>query len=144
MVGSIKIGIGEKLTQAFGSGLEIRTDGGSRQEQDKPFFSIRLQNPSRKPRIGNRYLSENPFQIEYAPAGSSLQPEADLDETAQGLLDALEYIQADGALLRGTKMRCEKGDGVLRFFVNYNLHLIKTPEEVAMEELTVTTDAGKG
>jgi len=59
---------------------------------------------------------------------------------AEQLLDALEVIQlSDGDLVQGTTMNYSIQDGVLHFFVDYNVFLKK---DVPLEEMeTLTVDA---
>jgi len=56
--------------------------------------------------------------------------------------DALEYITLiNGDLVHGTEMHYEVIDGVLHFFVNYNLFVKKAEIPVdGMETLTVNND----
>ena len=48
----------------------------------------------------------------------------------------LEYITVTGDLVRGIKMKYEVVDGVLNFFVNYDLFVYKVAASDAMEEIS--------
>ena len=48
----------------------------------------------------------------------------------------LEYITVTGDLVRGTKMKYEIIDGVLNFFVNYDLFVYKVVTPDVMEEIS--------
>ena len=52
------------------------------------------------------------------------------------LFDELEYVRMlNGDLIRGTDMHAEIEDGVLHFFVNYNLFLIKKYDIIDNEKM---------
>ena len=50
----------------------------------------------------------------------------------------------NGDVLHGTSMSYEVEDGVLHFFVNYNLTLRRPSEETPMETLDVDVEPKKG
>lgn len=58
------------------------------------------------------------------------------------MMDILEYIAVGGDLLRGSNMRYEVVDGVLHFFVNYDLHVLRVPDvpEESMESITIESN----
>ena len=64
---------------------------------------------------------------------------------AVDLMECLEFITLpNGDVLHGTSMSYEVQDGVLHFFVNYNLTLRRETEETAMETLETTVEPKKG
>ena len=58
-------------------------------------------------------------------------------DTAERLLQCLEYIMVSGEEkpMRGTKMKCEITDGILKFFVNYDCFVSKSQQQVPMESM---------
>lgn len=54
----------------------------------------------------------------------------------KGFFSCLEYITVTGDLVRGTKMKYEVVDGVLNFFVNYDLFVYKVADSIPMEDLS--------
>ncbi len=84
--------------------------------------------------MGKRYLSTNPLDVRFIPLDGGRN--AEMFSVAAELLEALEFITLpSGDLLHGTKMNYEVVDGVLHFFVNYNLTLIKPIDDPKMETL---------
>ena len=76
----------------------------------------------------------------------SLKPVIDELETLFSKFNkALEFITLpNGDVLHGTSMSYEVEDGVLHFFVNFNLTLSRPSEETPMEELDVDVEPKKG
>ena len=128
-------GISQKLRQVFGDGYEIYLDE-MKQEQKEPCFVIACLGGKQQQELGNLYKREQAFDLHYFPKEKSSTAEA--YRTADVLNMELEYITVEGNLVRGTKMRHEVIDGVLHFFVNYDLRLRKVVEPAPlMEELTI-------
>lgn len=130
-------GISRKLDAAF-QGVTIYADESVEQGLDTPAFFIAVLSPSRSPQLGPRYRALNPFDVHYFPAvdGSNME----LLEVAERLMGELEYIEVQGNPVRGTNMSYELVDGVLHFFVNYNLTGRKVvPEVPEMEDAAVET-----
>jgi len=102
-----------------------------------PCFIIRCINPSSEQFLGKRYYRENLFSVQYLP-NESKSANTECYEVQDILYLALEYITADGDLIRGTNMRGEVIDGVLTFFVNYNMFIVVQQQNLdPMEELTI-------
>lgn len=120
MINELIIGISQALDAAF-SDVEIHTDQ-IKQGLVEPCFFIMLLEPSQEQILGPRYYRENSFDIHYFPKTDNT---SEINDVADKLMDALEYIKFDGGLLRGTKMHSETVAGVLHFFVDYNFHTIK-------------------
>ena len=69
----------------------------------------------------------------------------ELFTVAGDLMECLEFITLpNGDVLHGTSMSYEVEDGVLHFFVNYNLTLRRPSEETPMETLDVDVEPKKG
>lgn len=128
-------GISQKLRQVFGDGYEIYLDE-MKQGQKEPCFFIACLGGKQQQELGNLYKREQAFDLRYLPKEKSSTAEA--YSTADVLNMEMEYIMVEGNLVRGTKMRHEVIDGVLHFFVNYDLRLRKVVEPAPlMEELTI-------
>lgn len=64
---------------------------------------------------------------------------------AAEMMDVLEIITLpNGDLIRGTGMNYEVVDGVLHFFVSYNLTLLRPTEDTPMETLAVDVGTTEG
>lgn len=122
-----------KLHETFGEGYTIYTESIEQGFQEPCFFIVLLE-PNIKQMIGNRYHKALPFDIHYFGQGS-----IDAYNTADKLMTNMEYIKClNGDLLRGTKMSANLVDGVLHFFVNYNMFVIKESDPVdEMEGLAI-------
>lgn len=142
MLNEVIKGISRKLNAAFGDGYEIY-ENDVEQGLTEPCFFISILKPELSPLLGTRGIRRNPFDIHYFPkqAGNN----AELFSMAERLMYALEYIpMPDGLPLRGTAMNYEVIDGVLHFFVNYNLIVVQPKEENPMETLTTNVGTKKG
>lgn len=126
MINEIIAGISTKLFETFGANYTIYTEN-VEQFLKEPCFYIELVNSNRSQIIGNRYKSENSFDIHFFTAEDELKK--DFRSVADVLFDALEYIRlGNGDLLRGINMHYEIVDDVLHFFVDYNMILQKVFE----------------
>ena len=134
MLNEVITGISRKLNTTFGDGYEIY-ENDVEQDLTEPCFFIAVMEPGASPLLGTRGIRRYPFDIHYFPkqAGNN----AELFSVAETLLVALEYIpMADGLPLRGMSMKFKTIDGVLHFFVNYDLFVYKVDESVpVMEEV---------
>lgn len=108
-----------------------------RQELKKPAFFVFALNPSGGLFRGKRYLYRNPFVIQYFPAGEAQEECMDVAERMMRCLEFLTLPGEDMPIL-GMKMRYEVPDGILNFFVNYDLFMIEKEQEDMMEELEQT------
>lgn len=135
MLNEIIKGVSMKLNATFGNRYK-NYENDVKQGLKPPCFFIGVLKPELSPLVGRRYLSINPLDIRFIPPDGGRNTE--MFSIAAELLEALEYITLlDGDVLRGTGMNYEVVDGVLHFFVNYNLTLIKPVEKVPMETLSV-------
>lgn len=134
MINSIIEAISIALNAEFGDEYRIYADN-IEQGLTEPCFFISCVNPTNNLFFGRRYFRENPFCIQYFPKDMSREKE-ECNETAERLFLCLELLTVDGDLVRGTKMRSETVDGVLNFFVNYDMFVYLQGEKTPfMEEL---------
>lgn len=123
MVNKIIDGISVKLNQAFGDTVRIYSENVT-QGLTTPCFFISTLNVSQDPMLGTRAFRNNLFDVHYFPAVPNSNSEC--ETVASDLYDAMDNITLlDGDILRGTKMHHEVVEGVLHFFVNYNLFVNK-------------------
>lgn len=136
-VPAILDGISRTLDETF-PGVSIYGDTDVAQGLEPPAFFIAVLTPSRSPGLGPRYRAVNPFDVHYFPAEEGNN--AELLDVAEQLMDALETITVQGNLVRGTKRSYELADGVLHFFVNYDLTGRRAvPDDPGMEDADVKT-----
>lgn len=77
--------------------------------------------------LGRRSFQQNQFCIQYFPAAGEGRPA--IYNVLSILLDRMEYITlGDGSLLRGTNRSGREEDGVLNFFVSFDLFLLSQKE----------------
>ncbi len=143
MLNEIIKGVSMKLNTAFGDDYKIYQDDVT-QGLKQPCFFIAVLNPELAPLTGGRYMSRNPLDVQYFPTATGKN--AEMYDVAGELTEQLEFITLlDGDLLHGTSMNFEVVDGVLHFFVNYNLPMVKSTDETSMETLDVDVGTqGKG
>ena len=139
MVNDLIDAISIKLNQVFGDGKRIYSET-VKQGLQEPCFFIAVLNPLQTQMIGNRYFRQHPFDIHYFPAIRDSKNE--LQGMASDLFNVLEYITlTTGDLVHGTEMHYEIVDGILHFFVNYNMIVRKVDVPTDdMETLTVNND----
>lgn len=141
MINTIIESISAALQDEFGDGYEIRMEE-SEQGMEKPCFFIFCKNPSNERFPGNRYFRTNPFCIQYFPVSGEKQREC--NRAAERMYQCLEHVtvKGDDKPIMGTKMRYEVVDGVLNFFVNYDMFMIRQQKnEGAMEKVTGSVTA---
>lgn len=131
MINKIIDGISIAINKKFGDGHEIHTES-IEQGLEKGCFSIVCLNPTIEQFLGKRYFRSNQFCIHYFP--KSDEPNYEINSTIEELYDCLELITVDGDLVRGTDMHNEKSEGVLHFFVNYDMFVYKQEEPLPIME----------
>lgn len=135
MINSIIEAISISLNEEFGDDYTNYTEE-INQGLKEPCFFISCLNPTQKLFFGKRYFRENQFCIQYFPFDKMREKE-ECNDVAEKLFDCLEYINVTGDLVRGTKMKYEVTDGILNFFVNYDMFVYKkTDPPDVMEELS--------
>ena len=134
MINSIIASISISLNAEFGDEYTTYTESVEQGLNEPCFFPFCL-NPTNRVFLGKRYFRENQFCIQYFPAEKDRAKE-ECNAVAERLFSCLEYITVTGDLVRGTKMKYEVVDGVLNFFVNYDLFVYKAAASDAMDEIS--------
>lgn len=138
MIHSIIESISRSIYTEFGDAYNICREA-KKQGLKKPCFFISCINPTDRLFLNRRYFRRNPFCIQYFPA-DSLRGNEECMETAERLFVCLEYLDVGGDWVMGTKMKYEVVDGILHFFVNYDMFVYRTAETVpVMEEVSSET-----
>ena len=140
MINKIIDAISISIDAEFGDQYKIYTEE-VKQGLDEPCFFILCINPTNELFRNNRYFRTNHFSIQYFPCTD--EPKAERNAVAERLYDCLKVIPSkENGPSRGTRMSSEMVDGVLNFFVNYDMYVYKVevPGE-PMENLNVRTDA---
>lgn len=139
MINSIIEAISVALNGEFGDSYKTYTQD-VKQGLKEPCFFVSCINPTHRLFRGKRYFKENQFCIQYFPQDKR-QANEECNAVADRLFFCLEYVTVTGDLVRGTKMRSEIVDGVLNFFVNYDLFVYKRTEENPMEDISSSVSA---
>lgn len=137
MLNKITIGISQAINAAFGDAKKCYSD-----EIEQDLESCFLVTPltfAGNQIIGNRYEHRYPFMLQYFPAAKDYR--AECNEVAEKLLNILEYITVDDALIRGTDMTAHVDDGVLNFEVTYKMHVFKQTNEDSEQMENLEYDA---
>lgn len=135
MINAIIESISISLNVEFGDRHEIFREA-KRQGFTEPCFFIQCLNPTEELFFQKRYFRQNQFCIQYFPE-DEFHGNQECHAVAERLFSCLEYLDVGGDTVRGTKMRYEVADGILHFFVNYDLFVYKVGESVpAMEEVS--------
>lgn len=136
MITDIINGVAAKLHQDFGDGYAIYTEH-IPQGFKEPCFSIQHIQSDTAAKLPNRHLRRNAFDVHFFPKPGR-DVKSQMYRMAECLLLSLEYIYVLDNLIRGSKMRYEIVDGVLHFFVNYDLFIKVTASDdgIPMDKLT--------
>ena len=138
MINSIIEAISIALNNEFGDKYWVYADN-IEQGLQEPCFFVSCVNPTNRLFLDKRYFRSNLFCIQYFPKCRGREKE-ECNETAERLFLCLEWLTVGGDLTMGTKMRSETVDGVLNFFVNYDMFVYRKDDgEPEMEELTEET-----
>ena len=139
MENDIVKGIAKALRETFGPGYQIHQNDIEQGLQTPCFFILSLA-AAPSPLGKDRFLLRNPFDVHFFPADP--KDNAAMQRTAWQMWQALEFITLpNGDQLHGTSVSWEPQDGVLHFFVNFNmtLHRIDFPETMQELHTEVTT-----
>lgn len=141
MIASIMQSISCSIHAEFGDTCKIYAEE-VKQGLKEPCFFISCISPTNRLFFNRRYLREHPFCIQYFPADESRAKE-ECYEVLERLYSCLEWIKnQSGDTMMGTKMRSEFIDGILNFFVSYDLFVCKQDKELPkIEELSHHTTA---
>lgn len=142
MVNALIQSIAGSLNAEFGDGYGIYTEGHT-QDQRAPCFVIRCIGSAERHFFWKRYFRENRFCIDYFPESEENGRE-ECDSVAGRLFSCLEYLEAGEDLVRGSGRNYEMKDGILNFFVNYDMFVYKVSESVPVMEGVSTETSVKG
>lgn len=122
------------INSEFGGKYRIYPEAVTQGLKQPCFFVLALK-PTQSVFLGRRYHMSTPLVIQYIPQDSRKQNEC--TEVAERLADCLEYVTCPGEdkPIEGTGMNWEIVDGVLNFFVYYDLYLIKKTDDVLMGDI---------
>jgi hypothetical protein len=138
MINSIIESISITLNAEFGDKYKIHREA-KKQGLIEPCFFIQCLNPTEELFFWKRYFRRNQFCIQYFPE-DNLHGNQECYAVAERLFSCLEYLDVGGDLVMGTKRKYEVVDGILHFFVNYDLFVYKVAESVpVMEEVSSET-----
>ena len=138
MINSIIESISITLNAEFGDKYKIHREE-KRQGLKEPCFFIQCLNPTEELFFWKRYFRQNQFCIQYFPE-YKMHGKQECYAVGERLFSCLEYLDVGGDLVMGTKRKYEVVDGILHFFVNYDLFVYKVTEPVPfMEEVSSET-----
>ena len=134
----------------WGSNSSSRHTGRGGQGLQEPCFSIVSVKPTNNLFRPNKYFRQYPFCIHYFP--SSNEKRTECQKVMEKLYLILEYIEIEEVYddvktkskTMGTKMNAEIDNGVLHFFVNYDMYVNKLEEKTPMDSYDYNTDVRKG
>ena len=123
MINEIVKGISRALYETFGDEYTIYKEYVPQNFKEPSFLILHIRgtNDVKSP---VRYLMRNQFDIHYFPK-DELNSRTEMRSVIESLFLSLEYINVLDNLCRGTKMSYEIIDGVLHFFVNYDMFMVK-------------------
>lgn len=137
MVNAIVLGIAQKIRTVFNESEYSLYTENVEQGFSEPCFFVQLTSHARKQRLANRYKETYCFEVIYYPSEGGNKNHECLT-VAEGLYELLEYISAEGDLLRGRNFSSKITDGILHFYVEYSMFVLREEEpEVNMEEVIV-------
>lgn len=123
------------LHAEFGDSCQIYMEE-VKQGLQEPCFFISCLNPAKRRFRGKRYIRTNLFCIQYFPPDGAGRNEA-CHMAAERLFWCLESLKTEKRLVRGTGMHYEVMDGILHFFVRYDVYVDREEEPLPrMEELS--------
>lgn len=125
------------LDAAFGGDYTIYQES-IEQDLKEPCFFIQCLEAGNNLFRGKRYFREHQMCIQYFPVSRN-NPKAECEAVAEQLYPVLECVtlHEDQTMIRGREMRHKTVDGVLNFFVNYDLFVMKKGAFDPMQTLDV-------
>lgn len=126
------IGISQALKEEFKESCVVFNE--EEQELKSSCFLIVPTKYEQKQKLGNRYELLQSFEIRYIPLNAK-EYTLECANVMPKLFATLEYITIDGDLTRGTNMSAQIQDGMLHFFVDFNLFVLKVQERFNMETM---------
>jgi len=133
MLNDVVAGITKALKQV--RDIPVYSNEEVRQGIECPCFFIDFIGLTETPRLYPRFHRDQPFDIHYFSEEAGNR--AEIYEMAEAMYPVLDFIEGlSGDKYHGTRMRHEIIDGVLHFFVNYNVHVYRpVTKETRMEEI---------
>lgn len=136
MINRLTEAISMALREEFGSGCKIHREE-KRQELEEPCFFIFCISPESRRYFGKRYFRKAQFCLHYFPQ-DRLHANEECHAAAERLFACLEYLAVDGDPVMGTGMHYEVDDGILHFFVNYDMFVYRAEAPAPeMEEMKI-------
>ncbi len=142
MINTIIEAISISLNTEFGDRYETFREA-KKQGLKEPCFFIQCVNPANELFLGKRYFRQNMFCVQYFPETEG-KDNAECYGIAERLFSCLEYLELDGERIKGTRMRYEITDGILNFFVNYDMFVRMIGEPVPVMETVSSETYAKG
>ncbi len=139
MINTIMEAIAVALQAEYGDGYEVFRET-KRENIEKPCFLLQCMNSIKKPYLRKGHFRQNQFCIQFFPVPGE-QEKADCYATAERLFTSLESVIVDGHPVMGTSMKYEMTNGILHFFVNYDMLVYERDAvEPAMEGISSKTN----
>ena len=123
MLNEVINGIAAQLNTIFGDGYEIYIDN-VKQDLSAPCFLIQAVTTAQTQEVDRFYKRQQAFDILYFPQDTDA-PTREIETVKDLLWLGLEYVEMGTDIVRGAKMHTEIADGVLHFFVNYDIRVEK-------------------
>lgn len=142
MINTVIESICLSLNAEFGDRYETFREA-KKQDLKEPCFFIQCVNPGNGLFLGKRYFRQTMFCIQYFPETEGKENK-ECYAVAERLFSCLEYLEVCGERTRGTRMRYEITDGILNFFVNYDMFVRKIGESVSVMETVSSETNAKG
>lgn len=134
MINSIIEAISKAVKEEFGSRYTNYMEE-VKQDLKEPCFFILCLSPTNRLFLKKKYFRTNQFCIQYFPEDRN-NKKRECNETAERLMSCLRWITVLGKQIMGTKMEYEVVDGILHFFVNYDMYVYQKSDPLPkMEEL---------
>lgn len=131
-------GISAKLREGFGEACAVYTEQPGQGTQG-PCFFIALMKSSETTWGRGRRLRSNTFELQYIPETKTAFHE-EADNVAEVLYEKLASLELADGPIGAASMSCEKKEGVLCFYAQYELIFMEQKNEAeAMGELSART-----
>lgn len=120
------------------AGYTVYTDA-VEQGLSEPCFFVQFLEPSEKPMIGTRYYRRNAMCIQFLP-GDIVKPSRELNRVLDILMEQMLRIELkSGRKINGTARSGRIDDGILLFFVQFNVFDIRETDnlEESMEGIAI-------
>ena len=122
MIRELTDAIAAALSAEFGDGYAVYVNN-VEQGLLEPCFFVSCVRSSARPFLDKRRFWENLFCVQYFPKDKNREKEED-GEVSERLFACLETVDLADGPMRGTQLSCEITDGILSFFVHYDLFTV--------------------